>query len=70
MENKVTEKPATRSFSATMLAVAWSFIGLRRKKDFDQDVGGLNPLYVLFAGLAGTAIFVGSLIAIVHFVVP
>ena len=59
-----------RSFMATMVAVAWSFIGLRRKKDFDQDVGGLNPVYVIVAGLAGTAIFIATLLTIVNLVVP
>ncbi|WP_194722264.1 DUF2970 domain-containing protein [Noviherbaspirillum malthae] len=58
-----------RSFLSTMVAVAWSFIGLRRKKDFDEDVGGLNPFYVIIAGLIGTAIFIGTLLAIVNAVV-
>lgn len=68
MEHK--EKPETRSFWSTMLAVAWSFIGLRRRKDFEQDIGRLNPLYVIAAALIGTAIFIGTLITIVHMVVP
>jgi len=58
-----------RSFLSTMVAVAWSFIGLRRKKDFDEDVGGLNPFYVIIAGLIGTAIFIGTLLAVVNAVV-
>lgn len=58
-----------RSFMSTMVAVAWSFIGLRRKKDFDEDVGGLNPFYVIIAGLIGTAIFIGTLLAVVNAVV-
>ena len=60
-----------RSFMATMAAVAWSFIGLRRKKDFDEDdAGALNPFYVIIAGLIGTAIFIAVLITIVSWVVP
>lgn len=53
-----------------MLAVAWSFIGLRRKKDFDEDVGSMNPFYVIIGGLLGTAIFIALLLTIVHMVVP
>ncbi|MES2538938.1 MAG: DUF2970 domain-containing protein [Pseudomonadota bacterium] len=54
-----------------MVAIAWSFIGLRKKKDFDADAaGGLNPLYVIIAALIGTAIFIAILMAIVNFVVP
>lgn len=58
------------SFFATLTAVAWSFIGLRRTKDYERDVTGLNPVYVIIAGLIGVAIFIGVLIMIVHLVVP
>lgn len=70
MEEQDDGKRNTRSFIATMVAVAWSFIGLRRKKDFDEDVGGLNPVYVIVGGLIGTAIFIGVLLTIVNIVVP
>lgn len=63
-------KAATRSFGGTLVAIAWSFVGLRRKSDFERDVGGLNPLYVLAAGLLGTAVLIATLLAIVHAVVP
>lgn len=61
---------ATRSLPDTMKAIAWSFAGLRRKKDFDQDVGNMNPLYVLVCGLAGVLAFILILLAVVHAVVP
>ncbi|HEY0063187.1 MAG TPA: DUF2970 domain-containing protein [Telluria sp.] len=64
----MTQLPPKRSFGATMIAVAWSFIGLRRKRDFDTDAAGaMNPLYVIIAGLAGTAIFIGVLLLAVRF---
>ena len=59
----------SRSFGSTMLAVAWSFIGLRRRKDFDQDVGGLNPVYVLGAALVGVLGLILFLLTVVHLVV-
>jgi hypothetical protein len=52
-----------------MMAVGWWFIGLRRRKDFKHDVGGLNPVYVIIGGLLGAAIFIGMLLTVVHFVV-
>lgn len=58
------------SFAATLIAVAWSFIGLRRRKDYERDVTGLNPVYVIIAGLIGVAIFIAVLITIVKLVVP
>lgn len=57
-----------RSFGATLIAIAWSFIGLRRKSDFDQDAAGaMNPVYVILAALIGTAVFIGGLILAVRF---
>ncbi|MEO7494191.1 MAG: DUF2970 domain-containing protein [Massilia sp.] len=62
--------PHTRSFPSTLLAIVWSFVGLRSRKDFDRDVEGMNPWYVVGAGLLGTAILIAVLITIVHHVVP
>jgi hypothetical protein len=57
-----------RSFGATMIAVAWSFIGLRRKSDFDADAAGaMNPRYVIAAALVATAVFIGTLLLAVRF---
>ena len=59
--------PARRSFTATMIAIAWSFIGLRRKSDFDKDAAGaMNPVYVIIAGLIGVALFIGALLLAVR----
>jgi hypothetical protein len=58
------------SFFATLVAVFWSFAGLRSKKDYEKDVTGLNPVYVVIAGLLAVAIFIGVLIAVVKMVVP
>lgn len=69
MTSRQTEKPATRSFLATLAAVAWSFVGLRRKKDFDEDIGALNPIYVIIGGLLGTAIFIALLLGAVKLAV-
>lgn len=57
------------SFLYSMKAVFWSFFGLRRKRDFDTDSAGLNPVHVIIAGLIGVACFIGLLIAIIKLVV-
>lgn len=55
-----------RSFFGTLTAVAWSFFGLRRKKDFDVDVeGSFNPLHLIVAILIGLALFIGLLVFLV-----
>ena len=63
--NRNKGNSGTRNFAGTLAAVGWSFIGLRRKSDFDRDVGGLNPVYVIGAGLVGVAIFIGALLGAV-----
>jgi hypothetical protein len=57
------------SFLYSMKAVIWSFFGLRRKSDFDQDEGKLNPLHIIIAAVIGVALFIGLLISIVKIVV-
>lgn len=62
--------PSTRSFGRTMKAVVWSFTGLRRKRDFDDDVeGGMNPFHILVAALVGVALFIGVLIGFAQYAV-
>ena len=56
----------SRSFLATLAAVAWSFVGLRRKSDFDRDVTAMNPVYVIAAGLVGVLLFIGVLLCVVN----
>jgi Protein of unknown function (DUF2970) len=57
------------SFAQTMKAVAWSFFGVRRASDYQKDVAQLNPVHVVIAGLAGAAIFVLALVALVRWVI-
>jgi hypothetical protein len=52
---------------ATMVAIAWSFVGLRSKKDFDEDgADGMNPVYVIIAALIGVGIFIAVLMFFVR----
>jgi hypothetical protein len=52
----------------TFRAVAWSFLGIRRSKDHEQDVK-LNPIHVVIAAVVGVALFVLALVLLVHFVI-
>jgi hypothetical protein len=59
-----------RSFFETLAAIAWSFIGLRRKKDFEIDAEGkIDPLYMIIAAAIGVAVFIGLLMLAVHLAV-
>jgi hypothetical protein len=52
----------------TLRAVAWSFLGIRRSSDHEQDVK-LNPIHVVVAAVLGAAVFVLALVLLVHFVI-
>ena len=64
------ESPTARkaNFGQTFRAVAWSFLGIRRSADHEQDVKKLNPIHVVIAAVLGAAIFVVFLVVVVHFV--
>jgi hypothetical protein len=57
------------SLWATVKAVAWSFLGVRRSSDFQDDIGRLKPYHIIAVGLVGAILFVLSLIALVNWVV-
>jgi hypothetical protein len=55
-------------FGQTFRAVVWSFLGIRRSSDHEQDVKKLNPIHVVIAVVLGAALFVVFLVVLVHFV--
>jgi hypothetical protein len=57
------------SLLQTVRAVAWSFFGVRRSKDYANDVEKLNPVHVVIAGIVGALIFIGCLVLLVRWVV-
>jgi hypothetical protein len=57
------------SLLRTLLAVLWSFFGVRKRKDLERDVSELNPIHLVVAGVIVAAIFVGALIALVNWVI-
>ena len=56
------------SFLRTMRAVAWSFFGVRKSADYEKDVGQLNPVHVIIAGIVGAVLFIVLLLVIVNWV--
>lgn len=56
-------------FGATLKAVVWSFMGIRRHQDYQQDADSLDPLAVVVAGVLAGLVFVLGLVAFVRYVV-
>lgn len=57
------------SFGATLKAVFWSFLGIRKRSDYERDSANLNPVHVIIAALIGVALFIGLLVTLVRFAV-
>ena len=57
------------SFLQTMRAVAWSFFGVRKSSDYAKDVGQLNPVHVIIAGVLGAILFIVLLALLVNWVI-
>ncbi len=67
----MSESPVRRrgSLLQTMQAVAWSFFGVRRSRDYADDVSKLNPVHVVVAGIVGALLFIGTLVMLVRWVI-
>ena len=71
------EKPAepVASWSASKASplrvfktVFWSFFGVRRRTDNQDDFAGVTPVQIIVAGVIGAVIFVTTLIMLVRFI--
>lgn len=65
----MADAPLKASPLTVAKAVFWSFLGIRRKKDYEADSVRLTPAQVIVAGLVGAALLVTSLILLVKFII-
>lgn len=68
MTSKVVQKKKP-SLWATLSAVVWAFLGVRRKADYQRDIERLNPLHLVVVGIFMALLFVLGLIFLVNWVV-
>ena len=57
------------SLMRSVKAVAWSFLGIRKSSEFQEDIDKITPLHVLGVGLVAVFVVVISLIVLVNLVV-
>jgi hypothetical protein len=57
------------NFLRTVKMVLWSFVGIRKRSGFEEDLGKANPFAIIAVALMAVAVFVGGLIALVNWVV-
>lgn len=56
-------------FGATIKAVLWSFLGVRKRSSYQTDTQSLDPKAVIVAGVLAGVIFVLVILGFVRFVV-
>ena len=57
------------SWVRTIQAVLWSFVGLRKSSEYQQDIEKLNPFHIIGVAIVAALLFVLGLIAMVNWVV-
>ena len=65
----VPTQPPRSSFWRSMRIVAWGFLGIRKRSEYQQDLEKINPLHIIVVGLMAIFLLVLSLIAVVNWVV-
>ena len=68
-DNNLPLTTSTTSVLRSVKLVAWSFLGVRSKQGYQDDLSKVNPLHVVFIGIAGTFLLVVGLIFLVSWVV-
>jgi hypothetical protein len=53
----------------TIVAVSWSFLGIRKGSEFKEDTARITPLHILVVGVVACFLFVAMLILVVNMVV-
>jgi DUF2970 family protein len=66
------ERNAARNaptFLRVVLAVFWSFFGVRKGRDLLADASSIKPQHLIVAGLLGGLLLVATLILLVRFII-
>lgn len=54
------------SLLRTVKAVAWSFLGIRKNSEFQQDLNRINPVHVIVVGIGAALLLVVGLVVLVN----
>lgn len=60
---------ASPSVWRSVKLVAWSFLGIRSKSAYQEDLSKVSPLHVLAVALVGVLLLIVGLISLVNWVV-
>ena len=68
-EKDVAPEVVGTSVWSSIKLVAWSFLGIRSKSGYQQDLAKVNPVHVVLVGIVGVLLLVVGLITLVNWVV-
>lgn len=60
---------SAQSFWRSVKLVAWSFLGIRSRSGYEEDLAKVNPMHVVAVGLVGGLVLVVGLIGLATWVV-
>lgn len=63
------DAPPRASFGQVVVAVLWSFFGVRKGLDLHRDAASIRPLQLIVIGVGMAALLVIGLLVLVHFIV-
>ena len=62
-------KAGAASLWRSVRVVAWSFLGIRKGSESQEDMARINPFHIIGVGIAAAALFVVGLVILVNWVV-
>lgn len=62
-------KAGAASLWRSVRVVAWSFLGIRKGSESQEDMARVNPFHIIGVGIAAAALFVVCLVILVNWVV-
>lgn len=69
MAERPTGKVGAVSLLQSFKFVAWSLVGIRSKKGYQEDLSKVNPVHLVVVGLVSALLLVVGLLALVSWVV-
>ena len=69
MAEQQKESARKTSFLRSIKLVAWSFLGIRSRAGYQNDLAKVNPMHVVLVGLMGALLLVLGLITLATWVV-
>ena len=69
MAEQQKESARKTSFLRSIKLVAWSFLGIRSRAGYQDDLAKVNPMHVVLVGLMGALLVVLGLITLATWVV-